>query len=84
MQRFQILLYYSWIATLLALIFLYGGFHPDGVAANFIKYYTKTLVLFMNFPVLIIAIRQMFKRESGARYLIIIVLSLTLQIYLLR
>ncbi len=48
MRKVRIYLYCSWVATLLGMIFLRGGFHPGEAAADLLRWYGRALVVILH------------------------------------
>ena len=77
------LFWFSWIITLLAYKFMYGGFHPEPVSRNFIKYYSETLVIIANLSPLYYSIENTIKNKKNTVQIGIVILSVFMQLYIL-
>lgn len=83
MEKYRILANFSWVITSLAMIFIYGGFHPNTITSNFIKCYGLILVLLANMPIFFSNVAKLFSRSINLKDILLILISLTVQIYLL-
>ena len=77
------LIYFSWAITISALIFVYGGFHPDEMAKVRILNFSLFLVVLAHLPALIEVLMQILKKELNGKDMILLLVSLLIQFYLL-
>jgi len=76
-------IYFSWVNTISALIFVYGGFHPDMIAKGRILNFSLFLVLLAHLLAIFEVLFNPLKKEVDAKNLMFLFLSLLIQADLL-
>jgi hypothetical protein len=77
------LIYFSYIITISAIIFAYGGFHPDMIAKGRILNFSLFLVVLAHLPAIYEVLLHLLKKEADVKYFSFLFLSLLIQSYLL-
>jgi nitrate/nitrite transporter NarK len=77
------LIYFSWFITVSAIIFIYGGFHPDRVAKGRILGFSMYLVMFAHLPAILSLIGNFSKIRENLRYILFVVASILIQYFIL-
>jgi len=83
MEKYKILLYFSWFITFSTFIYLYGGFHPDKVAKDRILMFSQFLCLAAHTPLAICLFKQMLKKEIAFKDVSLWIVSISLQVFVL-
>jgi hypothetical protein len=77
------LVYFSWFITVSALIFVYGGFHPDEVAKRRILDFSLYLVLFAHLPAVVSLFRQFSPDRAYIKNILFLLASMLIQYFFL-
>jgi hypothetical protein len=83
MEKNKILIYFSWVITISAFIFIYGGFHPDKIAKGRILNFSIFLVVIAHIPSAFSLLSQVAKKVFSYKDALLLLISIAIQLVIL-